>query len=90
MQKLILVVVSNTAVLEPLSDALLERNFSITRVGSIGGFLHRTSITLMIGAAEARLPYALRTIHEMCQSFSTPDAHAAAVFIVDALKFAQL
>lgn len=51
--KLILAVVQNEDV-DPLTEAMEDENLSVTRIGSSGGFLRASNVTLMM-AVEDRL-----------------------------------
>lgn len=45
-----------------LIRALVEKEFSITRISSSGGFLRRGNVTLMMGVVDERLSEALDVI----------------------------
>lgn len=47
-----------------LTYALIERNISVTRIASTGGFLRGGNSTLMIGVEAAQLPETLEIIRE--------------------------
>jgi len=47
-----------------LTYALIERNISVTRIASTGGFLRGGNSTLMIGVESDRLPETLEIIRE--------------------------
>ena len=56
MSKLVLAIIFNTDAVDPLSQALLESDYSVTKISSMGGFLRRQNTTFVIGVEEARLP----------------------------------
>lgn len=89
MSKLILAIIFNADAVEPLSQALLSGNYSVTKISSIGGFLRRQNTTFVIGVGEDRLPGAMAIIRETCKPFSNPEGHAATIFVLDVAEFAR-
>lgn len=51
-----------------LTDALVARGFSATRLSSTGSFLRKGNTTLLLGVEEQNLPKVLSIIKEQCQS----------------------
>ena len=66
MSKLILAIIFNTDAVDPLSQALLEEDYSVTKISSMGGFLRRDNTTFVIGVKEERLPGAMTIIRDVC------------------------
>ncbi len=89
MSKLILAVIFNADAVEPLSQALLENDYSVTKISSTGGFLRRQNTTLMIGVEEDRLAGAMAVIRDICQPYSRPEGHAATLFVLNVDEFAH-
>ena len=89
MSKLILAIIFNTDAVDPLSQALLEEDYSVTKVSSTGGFLRRDNTTFVIGVKEERLPGAMAIIREVCSPYSSPEGHAATIFVLDVADFAR-
>ena len=89
MSKLILAIIFNTDAVEPLSQALLDQEYTLTKISSMGGFLRRENTTFVIGVEEARLPGAMTTIRDVCSPYSRPEGHAATVFVLDVAEFAS-
>jgi uncharacterized protein YaaQ len=89
MSKLILAIIFNADAVEPLSQALLENEFSVTKVSSVGGFLRRQTTTFVIGVEEARLDAAMAIIREVCAPYSRPEGHAATIFVLNVTDFAR-
>ncbi len=85
MTKLILAIVSAGAV-EPLSRALIEKQFPVTQISSVGGFLRRVSTTLVIGVDEAQVEPVLTVMRSVCGPLSKADGHAATIFVLDAAQ----
>ena len=89
MSKLILAIIFNADAVEPLSQALLDKDYSVTKISSTGGFLRRQTTTLMIGVEEERLAAAMTIIREVCQPYSRPEGHAATLFVLNVAEFAH-
>lgn len=52
---------------DALFDALEQENIGATRIGSSGGFLRASNVTLMIAVEEARLETALALMRQHCK-----------------------
>lgn len=89
MSKLILAIIFNDDAVEPLSQALLAKEYSVTKVSSMGGFLRRKNTTFMIGVDEDRLDGAMAIIRETCSPFSGSEGHAATIFVLNVAEFAR-
>ena len=89
MSKLILAIIFNTEAVDPLSQALLESDYSVTKISSMGGFLRRENTTFVIGVDEERLPGAMAIIRQVCGPYSRPEGHAATIFVLDVAEFAR-
>ncbi|MAU11698.1 MAG: hypothetical protein CL607_17870 [Anaerolineaceae bacterium] len=89
MSKLILAIIFNDDAVDPLSQALLADEYSVTRISSMGGFLRRQNTTFVIGVDEARLPGAMTIIREVCSPYSRAEGHAATIFVLDVAEFAR-
>jgi uncharacterized protein YaaQ len=87
MNKLILAIIFNSDAVEPLSQALLAKEYSVTKISSTGGFLRRQNTTFVIGVEAERLAGAMDIIREVCTPFTTPEGHAATIFVLDVAQF---
>jgi uncharacterized protein YaaQ len=87
MSKLILAIIFNADAVEPLSQALLAGNYSVTKISSTGGFLRRQNTTFVIGTEEVRLPGAMSIIRDVCSPYTRPEGHAATIFVLDVAEF---
>ena len=87
--KLILAILAADAV-EPVSRALVDAQFSVTQISSMGGFLRRGSTTLVIGVEEAQIQTALSVIRDVCNPLSKTEGHAATIFVLNANQFVQI
>ena len=89
MSKLILAIIFNTDAVDILSQALLAQSYSVTKISSTGGFLRRQNTTFVIGVGEDRLQGAMAIIRDVCKPYSTPEGHAATIFVLDVAEFAS-
>ena len=89
MSKLILAIIFNNDAVDALSQALVSKGYSVTKISSTGGFLRRQNTTFVIGVDQERLPDAMAIIREVCKPFSTPEGHAATIFVLDVAEFAR-
>ena len=89
MSKLILAIIFNTDAVDVLSQALLAQSYSVTKISSTGGFLRRQNTTFVIGVGEDRLPDAMTIIRDVCKPYSTPEGHAATIFVLNVAEFAS-
>ena len=87
--KLILAILAADAV-EPVSRALVDAQFSVTQISSMGGFLRRGSTTLVIGVEEAQVQKALGVVRDVCNPLSKAEGHAATIFVLNANQFVQI
>lgn len=53
--------------LDNANVALTSKGMSVTRLPSIGGFLGRRNVTLLIGTPEGKEPEAMQALHENCR-----------------------
>jgi len=63
----LLVAVIQAQDFDSASSALTRLGMSVTRLPSIGGFLGRRNVTLMIGTPEGKEPIAMEALHENCR-----------------------
>ena len=89
MSKLILAIIFNDDAVDPLLQALLAGNYSVTKISSMGGFLRRQNTTFVIGVEEVRLPGAMSIIRDLCSPYTRPEGHAATIFVLDVAEFAH-
>ena len=89
MSKLILAIIFNTDAVDPLSQALLASDYSVTKISSMGGFLRRENTTFVIGFEESRLPVPMTIIRDVCAPYSGTEGHAATIFVLDVAEFAR-
>lgn len=88
--KLILAIVESDAV-DAVSRALVEARYPVTQISSIGGFLRRTKVTLVIGVDETQVEGALATIRGAVPSTPRADkTHAVTLFVLNAAQFVQV
>jgi uncharacterized protein YaaQ len=88
--KLILAIVASDAV-DPVSKALVQKNFPVTHISSVGGFLRRGSTTLVIGVDESQVETVIDTIRAAAPRTPRPDnGHAVTIFVLNAGQFVQI
>lgn len=87
--KLVLAVIRGdrcTALIRRLTDA----GFHVTTFSSIGGFLRRSSTTLMIGTQADQVDAALDILRTECPTPPDADEHSATIFVLNAGRFVPL
>jgi uncharacterized protein YaaQ len=74
---------------DPVTQALTEQNFRVTRIGSTGGLLKRGNGTLLLGLEDDQVD---RAIEVMRQRLSTSGSgkKRASVFVVPVEDFQQI
>jgi uncharacterized protein YaaQ len=75
---------------EPVSQALIQDGFRVTRVASTGGFLRRGQTTLMIGVADERVDKAIDVIRNSLTPIADPSIKRATLFVLNVENFAQI
>lgn len=71
-----------------VNNALVEKQFRVTRVASTGGFMRRGYVTLLIGTEEDKIQQVIDLINASC---GVPESgeHKATIFVVNAVHFEQ-
>jgi len=88
--KLILAIVASDAV-DSLSKALIGQHYPVTQISSVGGFLRRGSVTLVVGVEAEQVTGVLSTIRGAVSTTPRPDgSHAVTLFVIDAAQFVQV
>jgi len=75
---------------EPVSRALIDDDFRVTRIASTGGFLRRGSSTLMIGVADDQVDQAIELIKRSTAPPPEPGIKRATLFVLDVDHFTQI
>jgi uncharacterized protein YaaQ len=75
---------------EPVSRALIDNGFRVTRVSSTGGFLRRGSSTLMIGIADEKVDEAIQIIRSSAEPPVNPGFKRATLFVLNVDQFTQV
>jgi uncharacterized protein YaaQ len=86
--KMLLAILQDT-VADPVTRALLEHGFRVTRIASTGGFMRRGNTTLMVGLEDEQVQDALETIRKACPA-STGNEKNANIFILNVAHFEQV
>jgi uncharacterized protein YaaQ len=75
---------------EPVTYALVEAGFRVTRIASTGGFMRRGSTTLMIGVEEGMVDQAFQIVRERCAPVIDTGARRATMFVLNVDRFVQV
>ena len=75
---------------DPVSQALVNGKFRVTRIASTGGFLRRGSTTLMIGVEDDRVDSAIQLLRENCTPAIEPGLRRATLFVLNVDSFTQV
>jgi len=51
-----------------LSDAIVARGYRATRINTVGGFLRKGNVTILMGVEERELPAVLSIIRQTCRT----------------------
>jgi uncharacterized protein YaaQ len=70
-------------------EALVTRQYRVTRVASTGGFLRHGNVTLFIGVEPDQVQGVFDLLRDTCAP-PGPLEHRATVFVVDAPHFEQI
>ncbi len=87
--KLILTIISDNDN-EPVSIALINSGFRVTRIASTGGFLRKGSSTLIIGVSDERVDEAIDLIRQSTTTANPPQTKRATVFVINVDHFTQI
>ena len=75
---------------DPITQALINAGFRVTRIASTGGFLRRGSSTLMIGIEDEKVENALQVIRENAGPVkSESEEKRATLFVLNIEHFSQ-
>jgi len=74
---------------DPVTHALTEARFRITRISSTGGLLRRGVTTLMIGVDDGQVDAAIQVLRESTAPAAAEEKRAT-VFVVNVENFVQV
>ena len=74
---------------ENVIQALVEKDYRVTRVASTGGFLRHGNVTLMIGVENDKVQTVIDLLHQSCYP-PEENQHRATIFVVDMPYFEQI
>lgn len=82
---------------EPVTRALINASYRVTRMNTAGGFFRKRNVTLLVGCEEAQIDDVLRLIKENCRQRSEANPveagmpmFGATVFVLEATRFARV
>ncbi len=75
---------------EPVSQALVQAGYRVTRIASTGGFLRRGYSTLMIGLEDEKVDAAIEVIREKTTLPDEPGMKRATLFVLNVARFTQV
>ncbi|MCC7130871.1 MAG: cyclic-di-AMP receptor [Anaerolineae bacterium] len=87
--KLIITIISDDDN-DPVSQALINGGFRVTRIASTGGFLRKGSSTLMIGVNDEQVDQAIETIRASTTPVNDPMLKRATLFVLNVENFTQI
>ena len=67
-----------------VSDALVEKEYRVTRIATTGGFLKRGNSTLLIGVEAAEVGKVIETFRAALGPPAEPGRRRATVFVLEA------
>lgn len=88
-QRLIVAILRN-ADGEEVLQALLDKDFRVTRIASTGGFMRRGNSTLLIGVRKERVETAIQIIRNHSAPAIDPGLKRATVFVLKVDQFEQV
>ncbi|MCS7286430.1 MAG: cyclic-di-AMP receptor [Anaerolineae bacterium] len=88
MKKLVLAIIKDDDA-PSVMEALISRNFRVTKIASTGGFLRRGNVTLLIGTEEERVEELLKAVTRACAE-PPPGQHRAIIFVIPMEQFIQV
>jgi uncharacterized protein YaaQ len=75
---------------EPVSQALVDQGFRVTRIASTGGFLRRGSSTLMVGVENEKVDSAIELIKNNLTPPNEAGGNRVNLFVLNVEQFHQV
>jgi len=75
---------------DPVTKALIDADFRVTRIASTGGFLRHGMSTLMIGVEDEKVDAAIEVVRESTQPEVEPGIKRATLFVLPVNNFTQI
>jgi len=89
-EKRLIIAILRDADGEEVLNALLNKNFRVTRIASTGGFLRRGNSTLLIGVEKEQIETAIKLVRDHSAPAIDPGLKRATVFVLKVDQFEQL
>jgi uncharacterized protein YaaQ len=74
---------------DPLTQALTDANFRVTRVSSTGGFLRSGIVTMLLGVEDDQTDAVIQTIRNTLPPLASGEKRAT-LFVVPVQRFEQV
>jgi uncharacterized protein YaaQ len=87
--KLIITII-NDSDNEPVSQALIAKEFRVTRIASTGGFFRKGSSTLVIGVRDERVEAAIEIIRDNTTPQTDSEIDQATIFVIPVENYIQI
>ena len=88
-EKRLIIAILRDADGEEVLNALLNKNFRVTRIASTGGFLRRGNSTLLIGVEKEQIETAIKLVRDHSAPAIDPGLKRATVFVLKVDQFEQ-
>jgi len=75
---------------DPVTQALTEQNFRVTRIGSTGGLIKRGTGTLLLGVEDDQVDAVIEVMRRRVASAGSSGGKRATVFVVPVENFQQI
>lgn len=75
---------------EPVSQALIQAGFRVTRIASTGGFLRRGQTTFMLGLEDEKVNDAIELIRASVLPVSDASVKRATIFVLPVEGYTQI
>ncbi len=86
--KMIIVIVKDLDA-EPVTQALTNKEFRVTRIASTSGFLRSGVVTLMIGVEDERVESGIQVMRDLLEESDSRESRAM-LFVVPVQRFEQV
>ena len=75
---------------EDVIQALVQKDYRVTRMSSTGGFLRRGNSTLLVGCEDQQVDPVIELLKETCPPPREGNQYRATIFVVDMPYYAKI